>query len=135
MRSNSVPLLIKHLSMVGLALAAVLFAIPRAEAQSFSVIYSFTGGSDGGNPTDGFVIGSEGNLYGTASVGGANGAGVVFKLSETGAEDVLYSFTGGADGGNPNSRLIFDASGNLYGTGLWRGKWCWHRFQVHTGWC
>jgi uncharacterized repeat protein (TIGR03803 family) len=116
MRSNTFPLLVKHVSMVGLAFAAVLFAIPRAQAQSFSVLYSFTGGADGGNPTDGFVIGSAGNLYGTASVGGAYGAGVVFKLSETGAENVLYSFTGGADGGNPNSRLIFDASGNLYGT-------------------
>ena len=133
MRSNSVPLLIKHLSMVGLALAAVLFAIPRAEAQSISVIYSFTGGSDWENPKDGFVIGSAGNLYATASVGGAT-RWSVFKLSETGAEDVLYSFTGGADGGNPNARLIFDASGNLY-VRCWRGKWCWHRFQVHTGWC
>jgi uncharacterized repeat protein (TIGR03803 family) len=116
MRSNSVPLLVKHVSMVSLAFALVLLPIPEAQAQSFSVIYSFTGGADGGYPTDGFVIGSAGNLYATASVGGAYGAGVVFKLSETGAENVLYNFTGGADGANPNSRLTSDADGYLYGT-------------------
>lgn len=102
------------------AFFAVLFATPlatpMAQAQTFSVIYSFTGGADGGNPVDGFLIGPGGNLFGTASTGGSSGAGVVFKLTETGVQKVLYNFTGGADGANPNSRLISDASGNLYGT-------------------
>jgi hypothetical protein len=73
MRQNSVPLLVKQVSMVGLAFTVVLLTIPRAQAQSFSVIYSFTGGTDGGYPTDGFLIGPGGNLYATASVGGAYG--------------------------------------------------------------
>jgi uncharacterized repeat protein (TIGR03803 family) len=101
---------------IAFGLAAALFAGPQVQAQTFSVIHSFTGGTDGGYPLSGFVIGASGNLFGTASSGGKFGAGVVFGLSETGGEKVLYSFTGGTDGANPNSSLIFDASGNLYGT-------------------
>jgi uncharacterized repeat protein (TIGR03803 family) len=65
-----------------------------------------------------------GNLYGTTSVGGANGKGVVFELTPAGAswkETVLYSFcsqSNCADGENPISGLIMDAAGNLYGTTL-----------------
>jgi uncharacterized repeat protein (TIGR03803 family) len=58
----------------------------------------------------------KGNLYGTTSEGGGSGAGTVFKLDATGKESVLYSFTGGADGGSPRADLMMDKSGNLYGT-------------------
>jgi uncharacterized repeat protein (TIGR03803 family) len=98
----------------GLAMAS--FASPQVQAQTFSVIHPFTGGTDGGYPLNGFAIGSAGNLFGTASTGGKSGAGVVFELSETGVEKVLYSFAGQPDGANPQSSLIYDASGNLYGT-------------------
>jgi uncharacterized repeat protein (TIGR03803 family) len=101
---------------LAVALGTLPFAAPPAPAQTFNVIYSFTGGADGGNPLAGFIIGPQGELYGTTSVGGKHGAGTVFKISQSGAEQVLYSFTGGADGANPNSSLIFDAAGNLYGT-------------------
>jgi len=60
-----------------------------------------------------------GNLYGTTSTGGGHGFGVVFKLDTTGRETVLHSFTGGADGANPNfgdPGLLRDVAGNLYGT-------------------
>jgi uncharacterized repeat protein (TIGR03803 family) len=60
-----------------------------------------------------------GNLYGTAFSGGAYDMGVVFELqpSTTGWEEtVLYSFTGGSDGGSPANNLIMDPSGNLFGT-------------------
>jgi uncharacterized repeat protein (TIGR03803 family) len=105
-----------HALPIAFALAMLQFAIPAAQAQTFSTIYNFTGGTDGGNPLNGFLIGPSGNLWGTTSSGGKYGAGVVFRLSESGEEKVLYSFTGGADGANPNSSLIFDSSGNLYGT-------------------
>ncbi len=85
-----------------------------------TVLYSFTGGADGANPNYCYVtFDSVGNLYGTAYGGGANGYGVVFKLSPEGAswtETVLYSFAGGTDGANPVSGLIMDPVGNLYGT-------------------
>ncbi len=97
-------------------IAMLLFALPGVQAQTFSTIYNFTGGTDGGNPLSGLAITSAGKLFGTTSAGGSFGAGVVFKLSESGEEKVLYSFTGGADGANPNASLIFDDSGNLYGT-------------------
>jgi uncharacterized repeat protein (TIGR03803 family) len=85
-----------------------------------SVLYSFTGGSDGADPWAGVIFDSAGNLYGTATAGGAYGAGVVFQLTPnsdgTWTEGVLYTFTGGSDGADPAAGLIFDSVGNLYGT-------------------
>jgi uncharacterized repeat protein (TIGR03803 family) len=85
-----------------------------------TVLYSFTGGADGGGPSAGLIFDAAGNLYGTTEWDGADGRGVVFKLApnpdETWTESVLYSFTGGADGAYPFAGLVFDAAGNLYGT-------------------
>ncbi len=106
----------RHALLVAFVLTTVASADQRAQAQTFSVIYNFKGGSDGGYPLDGLVMSPKGELFGTASIGGSFQAGAVFKLNESGEETGLYSFTGGADGGNPQSSLIFDASGNLYGT-------------------
>jgi len=89
-----------------------------------SILYSFTGGSDGGRPFAGLTI-HDGNLYGTTISGGI-GAGVVFELqpgSKGWTESVLYTFKGHPDGANPEARVIFGKSGNLYGTtpnGGWR---------------
>jgi uncharacterized repeat protein (TIGR03803 family) len=80
------------------------------------VLHSFTGGADGANPVSGLLRDPAGNLYGTTVNGGASNAGTVFKLDPSGAETVLYSFTGGTDGGNPAAGLVQDAAGNLYGT-------------------
>jgi uncharacterized repeat protein (TIGR03803 family) len=84
------------------------------------VLYSFTGGADGGNPQSSNVIfDSAGNIYGTAADGGANGYGAVFELSPMGTnweENVLYSFANGEDGAYPVNGLILDPAGNLYGT-------------------
>jgi len=80
------------------------------------VLYSFTGGQDGAFPTGGVVADSSGNLYGATNSGGASGAGVVFKLDTASNETVLYSFTGGADGGYPSGGVILDSAGNMYGT-------------------
>ena len=89
---------------------------------TYTVLHSFTGGADGGYPEyAGLIQDSAGNLYGTTSVGGALGYGVVFKLDTTGTETVLYNFTGGADGGSPQSGVIQDSAGNLYGTALYGG--------------
>ena len=85
-----------------------------------TVIYEFQGGNDGGIPLAGLTIDASGNLYGTASVGGGEFSGVVFELSPTKSgswtETVLYYFVGGSDGFFPIGNLIFDKSGNLYGT-------------------
>jgi hypothetical protein len=85
------------------------------------VLYRFSGGPDGGLPVSGLILDEAGNLYGTTEFGGA-GFGTVFELVKgsggTWTEKVLHAFTGGNDGSNPYSPLIFDDTGNLYGTTL-----------------
>ncbi|HXM22466.1 MAG TPA: choice-of-anchor tandem repeat GloVer-containing protein [Terriglobales bacterium] len=70
-------------------------------------------------PLDSLIFDGSGNLYGTAEFGGAAGGGVVFQLTPNAdgswREKVLHSFTG-RDGSVPYASLIFDHSGNLYGT-------------------
>jgi uncharacterized repeat protein (TIGR03803 family) len=101
---------------IAFALGVSAVAIPCVQAQTFSVVHNFTGGSDGGGPLSGFVIDGAGNLYGTTNAGGASNYGVVFKMNSSGVEAVLHSFNGGTDGANPEGRLIRDKAGNLYGT-------------------
>ena len=89
-----------------------------------SVLYSFTGGGDGSNPSAGLVSDAAGNLYGTTWEGGnltdcdGGSCGVVFKLTpnrdETWTESVLHSFSCG-DGALAQG-VVFDTAGNLYGT-------------------
>lgn len=82
-----------------------------------SVLYSFAGGEDGSAPYSSLVLDSSGRLYGTTSRGGGEcDCGVVFTVSATGTEAVLYRFTGGVDGGWPMAGLTLDSNGNLYGT-------------------
>jgi uncharacterized repeat protein (TIGR03803 family) len=85
-----------------------------------SILHSFTG-TDGANPY-GVIFDASGNLYGTTYGGGAYGGGTVFELSPTASGDwtekILYNFQFGylcTTGCEPNG-IIFDASGNLYGT-------------------
>lgn len=67
-------------------------------------------------PVGGLVLGTDGNLYGTASYGGLNGAGTLFKLTPTGTLTVLYDFGGAGLPGHPYSAPILGTDGNLYGT-------------------
>jgi len=103
---------------VTLALALGTFAPVLGQGQTYTerVLYSFAGGADGANPLAGLVRDATGNLYGTPDDGGTHSHGTVFKVSANGTEIVLHSFTGGADGGNPDAGLIRDTAGNLYGT-------------------
>jgi len=91
-----------------------------------TVLYSFTGGSDGALPGSTLIRDAAGNLYGTAAYGGQLtgsrcslfGCGVVFKLDLAGNETLLYSFNYEPGGAVPEGRLIRDAAGNLYGTSV-----------------
>jgi uncharacterized repeat protein (TIGR03803 family) len=114
MKSESMSVAGKGILSFVLGLFAM--ATPQVQAQSFNLVHTFTGGTDGGNPLSGFVIGPAGNLYGTASAGGSSGIGVVFKLSQSGQQTILHNFTGGADGSTPEGSLILNAAGNLFGT-------------------
>ncbi|HZZ16264.1 MAG TPA: choice-of-anchor tandem repeat GloVer-containing protein [Candidatus Sulfotelmatobacter sp.] len=79
-------------------------------------LYSFTGGADGSQPQAALIQGTDGNFYGTTIGGGSSGQGTVFKITSSGFQSVLYSFTGGADGGVPQAALLQGADGNFYGT-------------------
>ena len=95
----------------------LVFELIRCDSgYDFAVLHTFKGGADGGNPAAGLLRDTGGNLYGTTYQGGASNGGVVFKLSPSGNETVLYSFTRGADGYAPQAGLIQDKAGNLYGT-------------------
>ena len=99
-------------------------------AASEKVLYRFHG-KDGWSPNT-VILGSDGALYGTTAVGGANsclgqGCGVVFKLAR-GAdgkwrETVLHNFAG-SDGQGPVGPLVFDNGGNLYGATVYGGPSC-----------
>lgn len=114
---NKSQLLAKRLILAcAFVLALATLALSHAQAQTFSVVHNFTGGSDGGGPLSGFIIDSAGNFYGTTNTGGTSNYGVVFKMNSSGVETVLHTFTGGTDGANPNGGLVRDKTGNLYGT-------------------
>lgn len=88
-----------------------------------SVLFSFDAAT-GYSLTGDLTFDATGNIYGTTQYGGSggcntNGCGVLYELTQSGgswAENILYNFTGAADGGHPSSGVIFDQAGNLYGT-------------------
>ena len=92
---------------------------PKANGQwSESEIWSFENTREGG-PVSGLIVDAKGNLYGEAGVG-ANKCGAVYRLSRGAngkwSDTILYSFQCSGDGSGPVGGLVFDASGNLYGT-------------------
>lgn len=99
--------------LIGTVLALTLL-LTTATAQTFKVFYTFNF-SDGSSPNGGLIRDAAGNFYGTTQFGGASNRGLVFKLDSTGHQTILYTFTGGSDGGIPIGRLIRDSGGNLYG--------------------
>ncbi len=102
----------------------MMFATQPAPAQTLKALYSFTGAADGGDPFPAVIRDAAGNLYGTTDYAGTAYAGVVFKVSKTGQETVLYNFcalSSCTDGQYPYAPLVRDASGNLYGTTQYGG--------------
>ena len=93
--------------------AGTVFRIAPGGAET--VLYSFTGGSDGADPACALVRDTAGNLYGTAPLSEADGDGVAFELAPSGTLTVLHAFNG-PDGANPVAGLIAGPSGGLYGT-------------------
>jgi len=92
-----------------------------------AILHNFAAGSDGAFPQDGLISDQAGNLYGTSSDGGTGtglgcnyGCGTVYEVARGAGgqwtETVLYNFQGNTDGSAPESSLIFDGAGNLYGT-------------------
>jgi uncharacterized repeat protein (TIGR03803 family) len=111
-------------------LAIPAFAAASPASPKTVILYNFKGTPDGSQPSGSLLYDASGNLYGASAGGdpqvtcgsGFPGCGTVFELiapasqGGTWREQILYSFTGGADGGNSSS-LVMDAQGNLYGSG------------------
>ena len=75
-------------------------------------------------PDGGVIFDTSGNLYGTTCCGGSHNAGTVFKLTSSGSgwtESLIYTFQGLTDGNEPVTGLMFDRSGNLFGTTIFSG--------------
>ena len=91
-----------------------LTALP-SWAGTFTTIHTFASGDDGAHPTGGMIL-AKGQLYGTTTEGGSSDLGTIFQLDPASGDlTILYSFTGGDDGANPNAAPIFH-KGVLYGT-------------------
>ena len=99
---------------------------PNGGTWDFQVIHTFTGGADGSSGSAGRMLLNHGRLYGAATTGGLDGAGVIFELTPTpvGEWDVrtLYSFRGQPDGSFPYGALLRAASGKFYGTTYYGGR-------------
>lgn len=124
-----------------LTFTVVLVLAALAQAQTFTTLYTFTGGSDGGNPWAGVIQDAAGNLYGTAYYGGymgcsdgeGYGCGVMYKLDTAGTETVLRRFYG-RHGEFPNAAVTRDKTGNMYGTTNQGGSHGWQGtvFKIDT---
>ncbi len=111
---------IRALHSAFIVLNAFLISLPFASATPKErVLYTFHGSPDGANPSVRLISDGHGGFYGTAGTGGEFNKGCVFHLTPgsdgTWAESILYSFSG-LDGYSPDSSLLPDAAGNLYGT-------------------
>jgi uncharacterized repeat protein (TIGR03803 family) len=105
----------RHLAAAAL-LFAILVALPRlACAQTVETTLASFDGSNGHYPTQGLLLASDGNFYGTTPSYGAD-YGTVFRITPTGTLTTIYRFSGLADEGNPLAALIQGSDGNLYGT-------------------
>jgi uncharacterized repeat protein (TIGR03803 family) len=93
-------------------------------AGEFTLLHTFhPNGFDGATPTSAPIIGSDGNLYGTTSAGGAHGYGEIYRIDPAGSLTVLYSFSS-SDGAYPLGGLTLGSDGNLYGTTSAGGPSC-----------
>jgi uncharacterized repeat protein (TIGR03803 family) len=107
---------------VAAILLAIACTLTPLQAQTFTVLHSFQGGSDGAYPVSGLVHDANGTLYGTTKLGGDGtcpwsgnlGCGVIFTIDSHGQESIFYSFPGGDDGQGPIGTLVRDAEGNLF---------------------
>jgi uncharacterized repeat protein (TIGR03803 family) len=117
-----------------------LLAVGGLHAAAVEKVLYYFNGVDGSSPSNGVIL-RAGNLYGVTYDGGAYGGGTVFELTPSGdnwTETVLYSFTGGSDGGFPFTDLTSDDAGNLYGTtlqgGLYGGGVVFEMIHSQSGW-
>ena len=96
-------------------------------AGSVTTMHSFSGSSgDGASPLAGLVQASDGNFYGTTSLGGAHYLGTIFRINPAGSLTTLHSFSGSSgEGASPVAALLQASDGNFYGTTSLGGAHYW----------
>lgn len=93
----------------------------KYSSNGLGTLWAFTGSSDGGSPVAGLVEGSDGNYYGTTSVGGgSSNCGTVYKITPTGILTTLYQFDS-THGCTSNAPLVLGSDGNFYGVTTFGG--------------
>jgi uncharacterized repeat protein (TIGR03803 family) len=111
----------------------------QGQQWTFTTLHQFAGGDDGDNPASGVTLGPDGSLYGTTAYGGggcnwAPGCGTVFQLTQPAGQpgplagywnkNILHRFSGGDNDGNyPESEVVLDADGNIFGTAAASGPY------------
>jgi len=101
-------------SALALALTLSVLAVTATQAQTYSVVYRFTGtNGDGSNPLGGVMTDSSGNIYGFTPSGGS-GYGTVYRVDTAGNETILHAFNL-TDGSGPQGSPVMDSAGNIYG--------------------
>jgi uncharacterized repeat protein (TIGR03803 family) len=112
----------------------IVFKITRSG--ELTTVYTFCsqgGCADGSFPVSGLVLATDGDFYGTTQLGGANGAGTVFKVTSTGILSTLHAFEWN-DGAEPQGALVQASDGNFYGTTLYGGSGqCQNQFGFGCG--
>ncbi|MBZ5570866.1 MAG: hypothetical protein LAO09_03180 [Acidobacteriia bacterium] len=107
-------------NLYGTSGATVFEITPTGGGWSFIPLYFFNPrNGDAAGAETGVIFDANGNLFGTSSFGGAFNLGTVFELTQSQGswtEAIIHSFAGGSDGAKPESGLVLDSAGNLYGT-------------------
>ncbi len=118
------------LVIIAVAVLSIIFAASTVQAQTYNVIYNFSGCADGYSPTSTLLMDGSGSLYGTTEYGGsacgAQGKGVVFRVKRAGSgwvEAPIHTFTGLDDGTAPfmSGGLTVGPDGGFYGTTPYAG--------------
>ena len=119
----------KQTQIVFTVVLVLLFgSVPFVQAQTFTVLYQFTGAADGASPYRGSLfLDKNGNVFGSAAGGGDTtcnppfGCGVVFEIDTASSESVLHTFTGSPDGAEPYSGMIVNPAGGEYAVAEYGG--------------
>lgn len=116
----------KRVATLSIFILEIFMLAANASGSTEQLLRQFLGGSDGEYPYAGLVTDSAGNLYGTTNNGGSSAncqlsCGTVFELSPPAVRGnewtytILHTFQGGNDGANPQTTLVLDSAGNLWG--------------------